>query len=41
MILDYKRPNFDKMTSFMMKQERFALLQRVNPIEANKLFEKL
>ncbi|MFM0820043.1 pyruvate:ferredoxin (flavodoxin) oxidoreductase [Streptococcus suis] len=40
MILDYKRPNFDKMTSFMMKQERFALLQRVNPIEANKLFEK-
>lgn len=40
MVLDFKRPNFDKMLGFMLKQERFSSLKRVNPLEADKLFQK-
>ncbi|NQI73287.1 pyruvate:ferredoxin (flavodoxin) oxidoreductase [Streptococcus suis] len=40
MQLDYKRPNFDKMIAFMLKQERFSSLEQVNPIEADKLFHQ-
>lgn len=37
MILDFKRPDFEKMLPFMLKQERFSALQQVNPQEANHL----
>ncbi|WP_155973080.1 pyruvate:ferredoxin (flavodoxin) oxidoreductase [Streptococcus ruminantium] len=40
MILDYKRPNFDKMIDFMMKQERFSSLQQFNPTVAADLFHQ-
>lgn len=40
MILDYKRPKFNHMIDFMLKQQRFALLQENNPQEAHKLFQK-
>ncbi|MGC4430315.1 pyruvate:ferredoxin (flavodoxin) oxidoreductase [Streptococcus suis] len=38
MTLDYKRPDFNKMIPFMLKQERFGLLQRYNSAEANSLY---
>lgn len=37
MILDFKRPDFEKMTDFMLKQERFAALYRIQPKEAEQL----
>ncbi|MET3559046.1 pyruvate-ferredoxin/flavodoxin oxidoreductase [Streptococcus rupicaprae] len=40
MTLDFKRPDFDKMIDFMLKQERFSTLQQVNPSEAEKLLEQ-
>ncbi|MGT2801001.1 pyruvate:ferredoxin (flavodoxin) oxidoreductase [Streptococcus marmotae] len=40
MILDFKRPKFDRMLDFMLKQERFSSLRRVNPSEADKLFQQ-
>ncbi|MBY5034743.1 pyruvate:ferredoxin (flavodoxin) oxidoreductase [Streptococcus gallolyticus] len=40
MVLDFKRPDFDQMIDFMMKQERFSALKEVNPNQADKLFEK-
>ncbi|MEX5397272.1 pyruvate:ferredoxin (flavodoxin) oxidoreductase [Streptococcus sp. ZJ93] len=40
MLLDFKRPKFDRMLDFMLKQERFSALRRVNPDEATKLFQQ-
>ncbi|HEM6121870.1 TPA: pyruvate:ferredoxin (flavodoxin) oxidoreductase [Streptococcus suis] len=40
MILDYKRPDFNKMIPFMLKQERFGLLQRFDVAEAHNLYLK-
>ena len=40
MILDFKRPTFDKMIDFMLKQERYSALRQVNPLEADKLFKQ-
>ena len=40
MTLDYKRPKFDKMIEFMLKQERFSSLEQINPVEAEKLFKQ-
>lgn len=38
--LDFKKPNFDKMTEFMTQQVRFASLKRVKPDAAQALFDK-
>jgi pyruvate-ferredoxin/flavodoxin oxidoreductase len=38
--LDFKKPDFSKMQDFMLKQVRFASLQRVHPETATALFEK-
>ncbi|MBF0786428.1 MULTISPECIES: pyruvate:ferredoxin (flavodoxin) oxidoreductase [unclassified Streptococcus] len=40
MVLDFKRPKFDQMLDFMLKQERFSSLIYVNPLEADKLFQQ-
>ncbi|AGM98049.1 pyruvate:ferredoxin (flavodoxin) oxidoreductase [Streptococcus iniae] len=40
MQLDYKRPQFDKMIDFMVKQERFSALEQVNPIAAKQLLQE-
>lgn len=39
MTLDFKRPNFENMISFMLKQERFSALRIVNKKEAEKLYQ--
>jgi pyruvate-flavodoxin oxidoreductase len=39
MILDFKRPKFENMISFMLKQERFSALRIVNKKEAEKLYQ--
>ena len=38
--LDFKKPDFDKMTEFMTQQVRFASLQRIKPETAQALFDK-
>ena len=38
--LDFKKPDFDKMTEFMTQQVRFASLQRIKPEAAQALFDK-
>lgn len=40
MTLDFKRPDFNQMIDFMLKQERFSALYQVQPDEANRLFEQ-
>ncbi|MGT2845595.1 pyruvate:ferredoxin (flavodoxin) oxidoreductase [Streptococcus hongkongensis] len=40
MHLDYKRPKFDRMITFMLKQERFSSLQQINPVESGHLLEE-
>ncbi|MGT2784574.1 pyruvate:ferredoxin (flavodoxin) oxidoreductase [Streptococcus merionis] len=40
MVLDFKRPKFEKMPDFMLNQKRFASLKQVNPKEAERLFQK-
>ncbi|MCO7126696.1 pyruvate:ferredoxin (flavodoxin) oxidoreductase [Sporolactobacillus shoreicorticis] len=40
MQLDFKRPQFDQLTDFMMTQTRFSALKKVNPQIADQLFEK-
>ncbi|WEV45568.1 pyruvate:ferredoxin (flavodoxin) oxidoreductase [Streptococcaceae bacterium ESL0687] len=38
--LDFKKPNFDSMVDFMLKQVRFTSLKAVNPDKADELFDK-
>ncbi|WP_251314286.1 pyruvate:ferredoxin (flavodoxin) oxidoreductase [Floricoccus penangensis] len=38
--LDFKKPNFDQMTDFMLQQVRFSSLKSLNPSKAELLFEK-
>lgn len=38
--LDFKKPDFDKMTDFMTQQVRFASLKRIKPDAAQALFDK-
>lgn len=40
MRLDYKRPKFENMMDFMIKQERFSSLRQVNPDESDKLLQE-
>ncbi|GFH42900.1 pyruvate-flavodoxin oxidoreductase [Lactococcus hodotermopsidis] len=40
MQLDFKKPEFDKMTDFMTQQVRFASLKRLKPETAQALFDK-
>jgi pyruvate-ferredoxin/flavodoxin oxidoreductase len=40
MQLDFKRPQFDQLTDFMMTQTRFSALKKANPEIAEHLFEK-
>ena len=40
LLLDYKKPNFSKMSDFMLKQVRFSSLKAQNEDKAALLFEK-
>lgn len=40
MTLDYKKPNFDDMIGFMKQQTRFSALERVQPDDAQRLYQK-
>ncbi|MFR3684841.1 MAG: pyruvate:ferredoxin (flavodoxin) oxidoreductase, partial [Enterococcus sp.] len=40
MTLDYKKPNFDEMIGFMKQQTRFSALERVQPDDAQRLYQK-
>lgn len=40
MQLDFKRPQFDQLTDFMMTQTRFSALKKINPEIAEHLFDK-
>ena len=40
MTLDYKKPNFDEMIGFMKQQTRFSALERIQPDDAQRLYQK-
>lgn len=40
MILDFKRPDFNQMMTFLLKQERFSTLYNIYPEEAKQLLER-
>ena len=40
MTLDYKKPNFDDMIGFMKQQTRFSALERIQPDDAQRLYQK-
>ena len=40
MTLDYKKPNFDEMIGFMKQQTRFSALERIQPEDAQRLYQK-
>ncbi|MFX3618012.1 MAG: pyruvate:ferredoxin (flavodoxin) oxidoreductase [Sporolactobacillus sp.] len=40
MQLDFRKPSFDKMNEFMLKQTRFSALKQMNAEVAEQLFEK-
>lgn len=40
MLLDFKKPKFEKMTDFMLNQGRFSALREINPTHAENLYLK-
>lgn len=40
MQLDFRKPVFDRIDAFMMKQTRFSALKQINPLLADDLFDK-
>lgn len=41
MTLDFRRPDFNKITDYLMMQTRFSSLKRVNPAVADELYQKI
>ncbi|ALV23424.1 hypothetical protein ASO20_02040 [Mycoplasma sp. (ex Biomphalaria glabrata)] len=39
--LDFKNPNFENLQTFLMSENRFAILQKNNPSHAQELYTKL
>ncbi|MGX6961564.1 pyruvate:ferredoxin (flavodoxin) oxidoreductase [Vagococcus xieshaowenii] len=40
MTLDFKKPNFEQMKSFLLSETRFSSLSKVNPEVADELYDK-
>ncbi|MFC4771630.1 pyruvate:ferredoxin (flavodoxin) oxidoreductase [Enterococcus hermanniensis] len=40
MTLDYKKPDFSEMIGFMKQQNRFSALERIQPDDAQRLYQK-